>query len=138
MGKTKLQPTFIYLSISLIASVSYLFIIELLLQWLRDLVLSCKIIDYETLLYVETQMHMWTSACVTKPMSGASCSCVKLLYSLQNCVMHLKKIIFFCHHSFMKKVIFNYLNLLICVRKLVCWMRAGGGCMRVGKLSEIP
>ena len=27
----------------------------------------------------------------------------KLLYLLQNCVMHLKKIIFFCHHNFMKK-----------------------------------
>ena len=28
----------------------------------------------------------------------------KLLYSLQNCVMHLKKNNFFCHHNFMKKV----------------------------------
>ena len=24
-------------------------------------------------------------------------------YSLQNCVMHFKKIYFFCHHNFMKK-----------------------------------
>ena len=27
-----------------------------------------------------------------------------LIYSLQNCVMHLKKKIFFCHCNFMKKV----------------------------------
>ena len=26
-----------------------------------------------------------------------------LLYPLQNCVSHLKKTIFFCHHNFMKK-----------------------------------
>ena len=29
---------------------------------------------------------------------------VKLLYPLQNCAMHLKKIIFYCHHNFMKNV----------------------------------
>ena len=28
---------------------------------------------------------------------------LKLLYPLQNCVMQKKKIIFFCHHNFMKK-----------------------------------
>ena len=27
----------------------------------------------------------------------------KLLYYLQNCVIHLKKNHFFCHHNFMKK-----------------------------------
>ena len=45
-----------------------------------------------TLLYVET--YVWRSASVTMPMSGASAAdddFVKLLYSLQNCVVHLKK-----------------------------------------------
>ena len=81
-------------------------------------------------LYVET--YVWTSACVAKPTSGASCSwwwlfymskctcgqvlvlqsrrlvCatadddfVKLLYSLQNCVIW-RKIIFYCHHNYEK------------------------------------
>ena len=81
-------------------------------------------------LYVET--YVWTSACVAKPTSGASCgwwwlfymskcTCgqvlvlqsrrlvcaaadddfVKLLYSLQNCVIW-RKIIFYCHHNYEK------------------------------------
>ena len=35
----------------------------------------------------------------------------KLLYYLQNCVMHLKKNYFFCHHNFTKKVILSCLKI---------------------------
>ena len=35
--------------------------------------------------------------------SAADDAFVKLLYSLQNCVMHLMKNYFFCHHNFMEK-----------------------------------
>ena len=45
-----------------------------------------------TLLYVET--HVWTSACVVKPTLGRPAvddDFIKLLYSLQNYVIQLKK-----------------------------------------------
>ena len=39
----------------------------------------------------------------------------KLLFPLQNCVMHLKKKNFFCHHNFMKKRCLK-MNLKICYK----------------------
>ena len=56
------------------------------------------------------------------------------LYALQNCVMHLKKIsIFFCHHNFMTVELVKLL-FWICLNqgRLVGWMRAGEGCIKVG------
>ena len=35
----------------------------------------------------------------------------KLLYSLQNCVVHLMKSYFLCHQNFMKKVILSCLKI---------------------------
>ena len=47
------------------------------------------------------QVLVLPSQCLVHAVAGDDF--VKLLYSLQNCVMNLKKKIFFCHHSRMKK-----------------------------------
>ena len=59
----------------------------------------------------------------------------KLFYSL-------RKIIFFCQHSFMKKIILSCLKMDLCVYARKVGVsdqgRRGVLCVRVGELSDIP
>ena len=65
---------------------------------------------------------------------------LKLFYSLQNCVIHLKKKMFFCQQNVMKKVILSCLKVkLVCMYmlgRLLCQIRAGGRGERGGSLHE--
>ena len=65
-----------------------------------------------TFSYGETDV--WTSACLPNRRivhCAADDDFVKLLYYLHNCIMHLKKVIFFWHPNFMKKVILSCLKM---------------------------